>query len=93
MSTDCEYITPEKMKSTPKPRDHHHENFDRIERLDRKLADLGIKNRKDEDSQNVTGEDLEETTDLPPHKLANKHTINSRRGSVSTRRDAHLFGH
>lgn len=91
MSTDCEYITPEKMKSTPKPRDHHHENFDRIERLDRKLADLGIKIRKDEDSQKVTGEVFDETTLLALYKLVNKKVISSIGGSISTGKEANVF--
>ncbi|MCQ2355294.1 MAG: serine protein kinase RIO [Clostridia bacterium] len=79
------------MKSTPNPRDHHHENLERIERLDRKLADLGIKIRKDEDSRKVTGEVFDETTLLALYKLVNKKVISSIGGSISTGKEANVF--
>ncbi|MDR3102271.1 MAG: serine protein kinase RIO [Methanocalculaceae archaeon] len=79
------------MRSTPKPRDHHHENFDRIERLDRKLANLGIKIRKDEDSWKVTGEVFDETTLFALYKLVNKKVISSMGGSISTGKEANVF--
>lgn len=79
------------MKSTPNPRDHHHENLERIERLDRKLADLGIKIRKDENSRKVTGEVFDETTLLALYKLVNKKVISSIGGSISTGKEANVF--
>lgn len=79
------------MKSTPKPRDLHQENFGRIEQLDRKLADLGIKIRKDEDSRKITGEVFDETTLLALYKLVNKKIISSMGGSISTGKEANVF--
>lgn len=79
------------MKSTPNPRDHHHENLERIEWLDHKLADLGIKIRKDEDSRKVTGEVFDETTLLALYKLVNKKVISSIGGSISTGKEANVF--
>ncbi|HJJ99465.1 MAG TPA: serine protein kinase RIO [Methanocorpusculum sp.] len=79
------------MRSTPNPRDYHHENLERVERLDRKLADLGIKIRKDEDSRKVTDEVFDETTLLALYKLVNKKIISSIGGSISTGKEANVF--
>ena len=69
------------MKSTPKSRDHHHENHDRIEQLD----------RKDEDSRKVIGEIFDETTLLTLYKLVNKKVISAMSGSISTGKEANVF--
>ncbi|MDV0443115.1 serine protein kinase RIO [Methanorbis rubei] len=78
------------MKSTPKSRDHHHENQDRIEKLDRKLAELGVR-IKDEDSRKVTDEVFDEVTLLALYKLVNKKIITSLGGSISTGKEANVF--
>lgn len=76
------------MKSAPK--DHHQENFDRIERLDRKLSEIGIR-IKDEDSRKVTGEVFDEVTLLALYKLVNKKIVSSIGGSISTGKEANVF--
>ena len=78
------------MKSTPKARDHHHENLDRIEKLDRKLGELGVR-IKDEDSRKVTNEVFDEVTLLALYKLVNKKVITSMGGSISTGKEANVF--
>ncbi len=78
------------MKSSPAPRDHHQENIDRIQHLDRKLADLGIR-LKDADTRKVTGEVFDETTLLALYKLVNKQIISSMGGAISTGKEANVF--
>ncbi|MDR0438840.1 MAG: serine protein kinase RIO [Methanocalculaceae archaeon] len=79
------------MRSTPKPRDHHYENLNRIERLDRKIQDIGSKIHKDEDSRKITCEVFDEITLLTLYKLVNKKIINSMGGSISTGKEANVF--
>jgi Serine/threonine protein kinase involved in cell cycle control len=53
-------------------KNHPREDTDRIQRLDRKLSDLGLKINKDEDSRKVTGEVFDEVTLLALYKLVTK---------------------
>jgi len=81
--------------SPPKSRKHHassgyNENSHRIETLDRKLAELGIK-IKDEDSKKVTDEVFDEVTLLSLYKLVNKKVITSLGGSISSGKEANVF--
>ncbi len=66
------------------------ENTRRIEELDRKLSDLGIR-IKDEDSMKVTGEVFDEITLLSLYKLVQKKVISSLGGSVSSGKEANVF--
>jgi len=81
--------------SPPKSRKYHassgyYENSHRIETLDRKLAELGIK-IKDEDSKKVTDEVFDEVTLLSLYKLVNKKVITSLGGSISSGKEANVF--
>ena len=67
------------------------EDTDRIQKLDRKLSDLGLKINKDEDSRKVTGEVFDEVTLLALYKLVTKKVISSMGGSVSTGKEANIF--
>ena len=69
---------------------HNAEHAGRIEQLDRKLADLGIR-IKDEDSRKVTGEVFDEVTLLSLYKLVNKKVISSLGGSISSGKEANVF--
>lgn len=71
-------------------KNHRRSQDSRIEYLDRKLADAGIK-IKDEDSRKVTGEVFDEVTLLSLYKLVNKKAISSMSGSVSTGKEANVF--
>ena len=80
---------------TPGKRNTHtsfndRENTRRIEELDRKLADLGIR-IKDEDSRKVTGEVFDEVTLLSLYRLVQKKVINSLGGSISSGKEANVF--
>ncbi|HJJ30837.1 MAG TPA: serine protein kinase RIO [Methanocorpusculum sp.] len=66
------------------------ENTRRIEELDRKLSDLGIK-IKDEDSRKVTDEVFDEVTLLSLYKLVHKKVISSLGGSISSGKEANVF--
>jgi RIO kinase 1 len=79
------------MKSVSKTRDYHHENLEKIERLDRKLANFGVKIRKDADSQKVTNDVFDETTLLSLYRLVGKKVISSIGGSISTGKEANVF--
>ncbi len=86
---------PRKSKPSSPPRsassaDRHHEHDGRIEYLDRKLAEFGIR-IKDADSQKVTGEVFDEVTLLALYKLVNKKIISSMGGSISTGKEANVF--
>ncbi|MCQ2376503.1 MAG: serine protein kinase RIO [Methanocorpusculum sp.] len=66
------------------------ENTRRIEELDRKLSDLGIR-IKDEDSMKVTDEVFDEVTLLSLYKLVQKKVISSLGGSISSGKEANVF--
>ena len=66
------------------------ENTRRIEELDRKLSDLGIK-IKDEDSRKVTDEVFDEVTLLSLYKLVHKKVISTLGGSISSGKEANVF--
>lgn len=68
----------------------NHENTRRIEELDRKLSDLGIR-IKDEDSMKVTDEVFDEVTLLSLYKLVQKKVISSLGGSISSGKEANVF--
>lgn len=72
-------------------KNHPREDTDRIQRLDRKLSDLGLKINKDEDSRKVTGEVFDEVTLLALYKLVTKKVISSLGGSISTGKEANVF--
>lgn len=75
---------------TSQKKNHHRENDARIESLDRKLSELGIKT-KDEDSRKVTDEVFDEVTLLALYKLVNRKVITSMGGSLSTGKEANVF--
>ncbi|MDO5843797.1 MAG: serine protein kinase RIO [Methanocorpusculum sp.] len=66
------------------------EDDSRIEALDRKLSELGIR-IKDEDSKKVTDEVFDEVTLLALYKLVNRKVITSMGGSISTGKEANVF--
>ena len=66
------------------------ENTRRIEELDRKLADLGVR-IKDEDTRKVTGEVFDEVTLLSLYKLVQKKVISSMGGAISSGKEANVF--
>ncbi len=70
--------------------DHHQEQDGRIEYLDLKLSELGIR-LKDADSRKVTGEVFDEVTLLALYKLVKKNIITSMGGSISTGKEANVF--
>lgn len=79
-----------KIFMTPKAY-HPREDTDRIQRLDRKLSDLGLNINKDEDSRKVTGEVFDEVTLLALYKLVTKKVIANLGGSLSTGKEANIF--
>ena len=83
-------MSPPKFKKFSSSSSHFSEHTDRIEVLDRKLAELGIR-IKDEDNKKVTGEVFDEVTLLSLYKLVNKKTILSLGGSISTGKEANVF--
>ncbi|HJJ36017.1 MAG TPA: serine protein kinase RIO [Methanocorpusculum sp.] len=66
------------------------ENTRRIEDLDRKLAELGVR-IKDEDTKKVTGEVFDEVTLLSLYKLVQKKVISSMGGAISSGKEANVF--
>jgi len=83
-------MSPPKSHNHRSSSDRYHENSSRIETLDRKLAELGIK-IKDEDTKKVTGEVFDEVTLLSLYKLVNKKVITSLGGSISSGKEANVF--
>jgi len=69
---------------------NNRENTRRIEELDRKLADLGIR-IKDEDTRKVTGEVFDEVTLLSLYKMVQKKIITSMGGAISSGKEANVF--
>ncbi|HJJ42831.1 MAG TPA: serine protein kinase RIO, partial [Methanocorpusculum sp.] len=70
--------------------DHHQDQDSRIEYLDRKLSEFGIR-IKEADNRKVTGEVFDEVTLLALYKLVNKKIISSMGGSISTGKEANVF--
>ncbi len=70
--------------------DQHQEQDGRIEYLDRKLSELGIR-IKDANTRKVTGEVFDEVTLLALYKLVKKNVITSVGGSISTGKEANVF--
>ncbi|HJJ55425.1 MAG TPA: serine protein kinase RIO [Methanocorpusculum sp.] len=68
--------------------DHKH---NQIIKLDRKLSEIGIKIRKDENSKKVKDDVFDEVTLLSLYKLANKKIISAIGGSISTGKEANVF--
>ena len=83
-------MSPPKSKKYRSSSPHFSDHADRIEVLDRKLAELGIR-IKDEDTQKVTGEVFDEVTLLSLYKLVNKKVISSLGGSISSGKEANVF--
>lgn len=63
---------------------------DRIEALDRKLSELGIRIR-DDDQRKVLDEVFDDVTLLALYKFANKKVITAIGGSISTGKEANVF--
>lgn len=87
------YLSPQPMTSNRRNSNfsfNNHENTRRIEELDRKLSELGIR-LKDEDTRKVSGDVFDEVTLLSLYKLVQKKTISSLGGSISSGKEANLF--